>query len=259
MVKGISTTKKLLTPQQERFLHEGIHDISDQEFIELLLSLYLPPRSAGRLAKISIEKCHNLDEFMSAKTRMLQEIGIPNNCIMSLKLIHEIPLQVLKQVILDQPTYKSSQEFFDYLKYSMQNLDKEVFKVVFLNERKHIKEIIDLSTGTKNQVLISLRDVIENSLTRGADYLILVHNHTSGNPRPSKTDTIFTRDVVFISILLQINILDHIIISRDTYFSFADAGLLQKYRDSFLNMKIKGILGVSMLYQPYAGTIETLL
>jgi DNA repair protein RadC len=227
----------------------GLQDLSDQQVIELLLGLTLPSQSAGKLARECIEKFHNLAGFMGARTRQLQEIGLPDNCILCLRLIHELPVHVLKQRAVEQPAYNSSRELFDYLEYSMRDLDREVFKVIFLDEKNHIKEIADLFTGTKNQIPVSARDIIESALNHGADSLVLVHNHTSGNPSPSKTDTIFTRDMIFVGILLQINVLDHIIVGGNSYFSFADSGLLQKYKDSFLTMKIKGILSAGRLYQ----------
>lgn len=232
---------------QERYAHSGFHDLNDQDVIELLLSLTMSSQNAKKMAKGCFDQFCSLPKFIHANNEQLQKVGVPDNSILALRLIQELPLQVLKNKVMEQPDYKSSYEFYAYLKQSMEYLDKEVFKVVFLDEKNHINEIVDLFTGTKNRIIISSRDIVECALEHSADYLILVHNHTSGNPEPSKTDTVFTRDIIFTGILLQINILDHIIIGRDTYFSFADAGLLQKYKDSFLNMKIKGILGAGRL------------
>ncbi|OGO31365.1 MAG: hypothetical protein A2Z29_10235 [Chloroflexi bacterium RBG_16_56_11] len=256
---GTNEYKTLTTPLQKWFANTGFRDLNDQQAIELLLSLTMPSQSANKTAKKCVSRFQNLYKFVEASNGQLQKVGVPDKTILSIRLIQEIPLHVLKQKVLEQPMYQSSREFYDYLKSSMQELDKEVFKVVYLDESNHISGIVDLFIGTRNQVPISARDIIESALNHGADALILVHNHTSGNPEPSKTDTIFTRDIILISILLQINILDHIIIGMNAYFSFADAGLLQKYKDSFLNMKIKGILGASSLYQPYIETIEALL
>ena len=238
-----------LTALQERFTHTGFQGFNDQQVIELLLGLTLPPESAKKLAEECLEKFHSLHEFLAAPVPQLQRLGIPLNCILGLKLVHELPAHVLRNRIMEQPVYRSSRELFDYLHYSMRDLNKEVFKVIYLNKRSQIIDVEDLFVGTKNQIPISARGIIESALNRGVDYLVLVHNHTSGNPQPSKTDTIFTRDMVFVGILLQISILDHIIVGEDTYFSFAEAGLIQKYKDSFLNMKIKGILAAGRLYQ----------
>ena len=74
------------------------------------------------------------------------------------------------------------------------------------------------------------------------------HNHPTGDPTPSKSDKQLTRDLVFIGNMLQIKVLDHIIIGENTYFSFADEGLIQKYEDNFLNMKIRGVSDIGVKY-----------
>jgi DNA repair protein RadC len=241
--------KKRQSPLRERFAHSGVSDLTDQEVIELLLSQALSPRKSKKMAKECLAKFHTLPRFIKASNQQLQKIGIPDDVRFSIRLIQELPIQVFKKRIIDQPVYKSSREFYAFLRQSMQDLDEEVFKIVFLDEHYHIDDIVELFRGTKNQILISAREIIENALSYGAGYFVLVHNHTSDNSEPSKTDMIFTRDIVFMGVLLQISILDHIIIGRNSYFSFADKGLLQKYKDSFLNMKLKGILGANRLCQ----------
>ena len=77
--------------------------------------------------------------------------------------------------------------------------------------------------------------------------LIFTHHHRSGNPEPSKSDKELTRDLVYAGSIIQIRVLDHIIIGNNRYFSFDDEGLIEKYLDSFLNLRINGIFdnGVS--------------
>ncbi|MBA7692568.1 hypothetical protein ES703_101135 [subsurface metagenome] len=78
--------------------------------------------------------------------------------------------------------------------------------------------------------------------------MIFAHNHPTGDPTPTKSDKQLTRDLVFIASMLQIKVLDHIIIGENTYFSFADDGLIQKYEDNFLNLKIRGVFDVGVHY-----------
>ena len=93
---------------------------------------------------------------------------------------------------------------------------------------------------------------MESAIRHNAVSLIFVHNHPTGDPNPSRTDKQLTRDLVFVGKILQIGILDHIIIGENSYFSFADDGLVQKYEDNFLNLKIRGVLSSSPLYQHYS-------
>lgn len=158
-----------------------------------------------------------------------------------IKLLHELPAEVLKGKITEQPIYKASKEVFDYLRYSMRDLEKEVFKIIYLNNQNQIIGTVDLFEGTLESIPIRPREIVESAIKYNATALIFAHNHPSGDPTPSRSDKQLTRDLVFIGMLLPIGVLDHIIIGGNRYFSFADAGLIQKYEDNFLNLKIRSV------------------
>jgi len=234
--------RKLLSSLQERFLKSGLEGLADEEIIELLLSLVSPPRECKKQAKQCIEHFGTLRGFLTAPSRELEECGATPRCMFCIKLLHEIPTQILKQKIIEQPVNKSSQEIFDYLYYSMRDLKKEVFKIVYLNARNQIIDTDDLFEGTIESTPVHPREIIEAAIKHDAVRLIFVHNHPSGDPTASKTDKQLTRDLVFIGNVTLIKVLDHIIIGENRYFSFADAGLIKKYEDDFLNIRIKRIL-----------------
>jgi DNA repair protein radc len=114
---------------------------------------------------------------------------------------------------------------------------KEVFKVIFLDGKNRIIEIEDLFEGTLNTSSVYPREIIKNAIRNNALSLIFVHNHPSGDPKPSQSDKDITRDLVFAGNLLQIKVLDHIIIGDNRYFSFADEGLIEEYGLNFLSLK----------------------
>jgi len=226
---------------QEKFAKSGFGGFEDQEVVELLLSLVLSPRKSKRLAKKCIDEFRSLRGFLAASSEELQHAGIPPPGVFCIKLIHELPTEVLKQKILEKPVYKSPQEILDYLFYSMRDLKKEVFKVVYLNNRNQIIDTIDLFKGTLDSIPIRPREIVDSAIKHNASTLIFVHNHPTGDPTPSKTDKQLTRDLVFVGMILQIKVLDHIIIGENKYSSFAESGLIQKYEDDFLTMKIRGM------------------
>jgi DNA repair protein RadC len=158
-----------------------------------------------------------------------------------IKLLHELPAEVLRLKIVEQPLYKSSKEIFDYLCYSMRDLKKEIFKVIYLNSRNQIIDTVDLFEGTLDSIPIRPREIVESAINHNATVLIFAHNHPSGDPTPSKSDKQLTRDLVFVGNILQIKVLDHIIIGGNRYFSFADEELIQKYEDNFLNLRIRAL------------------
>ena len=247
MTSGIAKGENM-TSLQERFIRSGFGSLTDQETIELLLSLVLPSREGKKKAKECIESFNNLRGFLSASRQELEQVGIAPPCMLYIKLLHELPAEVLRQKIVEQPSYKSSKEVFEYLNYSMRDLKNEVFKAIYLNNRNQILDIADLFEGTLDSIPIRPRDIVESAINHRATATIFVHNHPAGDPTPSKQDKQLTRDLVFVGSILQIKVLDHIIIGNSHYFSFADQGLIEKYEDSFLSMKIRSLFEKQMDY-----------
>jgi len=237
-----------MTSLQERFIRSGFRDLTDQETIELLLSLVLPNREGKKKAKECMASFNNLRGFLSASRPELERLGITPPCMLYIKLLHELPAEVLRQKIVEQPSYKSSKDVFDYLNYSMRDLKNEIFKAIYLNNRNQIMNIADLFEGTLDSIPIRPRDIVESAINHRATALIFAHNHPAGDPAPSKQDKQLTRDLVFVGSILQIKVLDHIIIGNSHYFSFADQGLIEKYEDSFMSLKIRGLFEKQMDY-----------
>jgi len=230
-----------LTALQERFIKAGFEGCSDQEVIELLLGLVLPHKQCQKRAKELIDHFKTLRRFLAASPEELKQAGSTPPCMFCIKLLHELPAEVLKQKIIEQPMHHSSQEFFDYLRYSMADLKKEIFKVIYLNNQNQIIDTSDLFEGTLNSIPIHPLEIVESAIKHNAAGVIFAHNHPAGDPTPSKSDKQLTRDLVFMGMILQIKVLDHIIIGKNTYFSFADEGLIEKYEDNFLNLKIRSL------------------
>jgi len=235
-----SPRQEPLTPLQERFIQQGISGITDAELVELLLST-IPTRECKQRLKKCLQQLGSLRAAIDASPEELQRVGIGPYGIFFLKLLQEIPKKVLRENLSSKPAYKSSKELFDYLYYSMRDLKNEVFKVVYMDQRTQIMDVVDLFEGTLESIPIRPREIVEDAIQHHPTALIFVHNHPSGDPEPSESDKKLTRDLVFIGQILQIRVLDHIIIGDNTYFSFADAGLIKKYGLDFLNTKIRSL------------------
>jgi len=242
-----------LTSLQERFSKLGLESLNNQEIIELLFSQNHPHRECKKRAKECIELFGNLRGLLSASPRELQEAGICKKCTFNIKLLQEVPKEFLKERIIERFVYKSPKEISDYLSYSMRDLKKEVFKGLYLNNRNQIIHTADLFEGTLESIPIRPREIVESAMKHNAIRLIFAHNHPAGDPKPSKSDKQLTRDMVFMGMILQIKVLDHIIIGDDRYFSFADEGLIQKYEDEFLNLRIKAVFDTEVDYKDFRG------
>ena len=242
--------RQSLTPLQERFIRLGFEALKEREGIRLLLSLcrFCPDCDKG--INRCIKHFKSPRRLLSASSEELQQfVGCPIG-ILIIKLLHELPEKILKEKIVGKPVYQSAQEIFDYLYHSMRDLKKEVFRVIYLNSRNQIINTEVLFEGTIENTPVHPRQTIEAAIKHDAVCLIFVHNHPSGDPTPSKSDKQLTRDLVFIGNVIQIKVLDHIIIGEDRYFSFADAGLIKKYEDDFLNIRIKRMLQVNQNQPP---------
>ena len=244
--------RRPLTPLQERFLRSGLEGFKDREIIELLLqSPELSLQECKKLTKQVVERFKTLRQLVAAPSEELCQAGVTPRGILNIKFVREIATEILRQKILEQSVYKSSKEVFDYLSYAMRDLKKEVFKVIYLNNRNQVIETEDLFEGTLESIPIRPGEIVESSIKHKATALIFAHNHPTGDPTPSKSDKQLTRDLVFIGNILQIKVLDHIIIGESRYFSFADDGLIQKYEDNFLNLKIRGVFDIGVDYRLY--------
>jgi DNA repair protein RadC len=226
---------------REKFLNSGLDGFHDYEVVELLLTLGSPRKDCKTQAKEAIKRFKTLRGVLAASLAELQQIdGIGPHSAFGIKLMQEVAREFLREKIIDKPFYKSPQEIFDYLYYSMRDLKKEVFKVMYLNSQNQIIETADLFEGTVNSSSVSPREVIEGTLKHNAVSLIFVHNHPSGNPEPSASDKELTRELVYAGKIMRIKVLDHIIIGENKYFSFTSDGLLEEYEMDFLNLKLRG-------------------
>ena len=223
---------------REKFMKFGLEGFHDYEIVELLLTLGGSRRDCKQQAKEAIKRFKTLRGVLEAPPEELQKIeGIGPHSAFGIELVQEVAREYLKEQMLEGPICRSSKEVFDYLSHSMRGLRKETFKVIFLDAQNRVIEAEDLFEGTLTASAIYPREVIRNAIKHNAASLIFAHNHPSGNPQPSDNDKETTRDLVFAGSIMQIEVLDHIIVGDNRYFSFADEGLIKEYQMDSLNLK----------------------
>ncbi len=225
---------------RRKFLQSGLSGFLDYEVIEILLSLGTPRRDCRQQAKKALKKFKTLRGVLEALPEELQEIeGIGANNVFGIRLIQEAARRFLKEKIMQGPICKSSQNVFEYLYHALRDARQEKFKVIFLDAKNHIIEVKTFSEGTVDSSIVYPREIIKSALRYDASSLIFVHNHPSGDPKPSSNDKEITRELVFASSVVQIQVLDHIIIGNNCYFSFADEGLIDTYKSLLKGMERK--------------------
>ena len=215
---------------REKFLTSGLSGFHSYEIVELLLTLGTPRRDCKQPAKNAIARFKTLRGVLEAPQEDLLAIkGIGPHNVFGIKLVQEVARQFLKDRVVEKSMVKASQEVFDYLFHSMRDLNKEIFKVLFLNGQNEIIAVEDLFEGTLNASAVYPREVIKAAIKHNALSVIFAHNHPSGNPQPSQLDKNITKQLVDAGSVMHIAVLDHIIIGDNRYFSFADEGLMNLY------------------------------
>ena len=219
---------------RQKFLTHGLEKLTDEEIVELLLTLATPRRDCKRIARDALHRFDGLAGVLEASLDKLQQVpGIgPKNAI-GLKLVHEVARKFLKERLRGREFISSSKEVYAYLLHSLRDLKKEVFKVVFLNGRNEVIQVETLFEGSLTSSAVYPREVIKSALDHHAAALVFAHNHPSGDPAPSTQDFSITRDLFLAGKIMSIQVLDHLIIGRNRYYSFADQGHIRKWEAEF--------------------------
>lgn len=219
---------------RERLLAHGPGALTTAELLAILLRTGTRGQSAVELARGLLQKSGGLRELDRRGVEELQEAkGLGVAKIAQLKAALELGRRLLAEEKKVEGRVTSSKEVYDWLRPQMQDLTKEVFKVLLLNGDNEVLEAVTASEGSLTESPVYLRDLVNLANTRRAAALIVAHNHPSGNPRPSPTDKTLTEELVFMGRLVKIPLLDHLIIGDGRYYSFADEGLIDQYSAAF--------------------------
>ena len=227
---------------RERFASAGLDSFHDHEVVELLLTLGTPRRDCKVVAREAMKRFKTLRAVLEASPDELQKIkGIGPVNSLAILLVRALAERYLKEGVLERPVLEAAQQVFDYLYLSMRGLKKEVFKVIYLDNKHYVLDIADLVIGSLSSGAVAPREVIGAAIGKSAAALIFVHNHPSGDPAPSKADKELTRELVYAAGVMKLRALDHIIIGDNRYFSFAADGLMEEYETAFLDLRLKGV------------------
>ncbi len=210
-----------------KFLSTGLSGFHDYEVLELLLTLATPRKDCKTAAKAALQRFGSLPAVLEASPRELCEIaGIGPKNLFGLKLVPAVCERYLEKRLTAGAVVHNSTTLFDYLYQSLKDKKREQFKVLFLDAKNRVLGIQTLFEGTLTASSVYPREVVRAALDHHAAALILVHNHPSGDPRPSPEDSALTRKLIQAGRLMDLTIHEHIIIGGGTYFSYADSGMM---------------------------------
>ncbi len=212
---------------RERFLAGGADAMPDYELMELALFAAIPRRDVKPLAKALIARFGSFAEAIAAPRERIREVdGMSETAVAQLKIVEAAALRLSKTRVMGRPALSSWAALIDYCAAAMARSMTEEFRVLFL-DRKNILIADEVqSHGTIDHTPVYPREIVKRALELGASAIILVHNHPSGDPTPSRADIEMTRDVVASAKALRIIVHDHVVIARSGHASFKSLGLL---------------------------------
>ena len=216
---------------RDKYLEHGLEKLTEAEVLELILSFGTPRRDCKNTARAMLKEFGSIRDVFEADPELIQKIpGAGPANIVAIKFIHDIAGKYLEQRLVGKTYLSSSVQVVEYLRHDLENLDKEVFKLIHLNNNNVILNIEDLSHGSITGAYVHPREVLERAIAMRTSSLVFVHNHPSGNVRPSESDQRLTRRLVHVAYLADMMVLDHVIVGQGgEYFSFKDQGLIHLY------------------------------
>ena len=210
-----------------RFLKGGADAMPDYELLELTLFAALPRRDTKPLAKALLVRFGSFAEVIAAPRARLMEVkGVGENVANHLKIVEAAAQRLAKTKIMGRAALSSWSALLDYCTAAMARSETEEFRVLFLDRKNMLVADEVLNRGTVDHAPVYPREIVKRALELNASAIILVHNHPSGDPAPSKADIAMTREVAIAAKALGITIHDHLVIGRGGHASFKSLGLL---------------------------------
>ncbi|WP_326983959.1 DNA repair protein RadC [Chryseobacterium sp. MYb264] len=213
---------------REKFLLKGKNSLSDSELLAIIMGSGNREETAVELARkilTSVDNNWHQLSLLSIKDLMKFK-GVGEVKAISIATALEIGRRRAGQEVREKPSISSSKSAYLVLKNHLSDLRTEEFWAVFLNQSNKILHVAQLTQGGISQSIVDIRILFKTALDNFSTGIIIAHNHPSGNLKPSREDTDITQRIKEAGILLNIQLLDHLIITQNSYFSFSDEGLL---------------------------------
>jgi DNA repair protein RadC len=209
-----------------RFMEAGASALADYEMLELILFRALPQRDMKELAKELIAHFGSLADVISADPGLLREKIDSENVVRELKIVQAAALRLTQSTVLNRPLLSGWLALLEYCQAAMAYEKTEQFRILFLDNKNVLIADERQQQGTVNHTPVYPREVMKRAMNLSASAIVLVHNHPSGDPTPSRADIEMTKQVIEAGKALSITVHDHLVIGRGTTVSFKQLGLI---------------------------------
>jgi DNA repair protein RadC len=212
---------------RQRLVEGGGDALLDHELIEYMLGLAIPRRDTKPIAKRLLKEFGGIGGLLSADAEAIQRNGgVGEGAAAALKIVQATALRLLREAVREAPVLSSWQALLDYLRADMGFMATERVRILHLNTRNMLIRDEVMAEGSIDQAAVSVREVIRRAIDLGSAAIILVHNHPSGDPSPSRADIALTRTIIDAGKPLGIGVHDHIIIGMNGHVSMRAQGLI---------------------------------
>jgi len=212
---------------RDRFLKGGANALPDYELMELVLYAAIPRRDVKPLAKALLARFGGFADVIATPAARLREIdGVGDAVVTQLKIVEAAALRMAKAKVMGRPALSSWNALIDYCTAAMARDPREQFRALFLDRKNVLIADEVLSQGTVDHTPVYPREILKRALELSASAMILVHNHPSGDPTPSRADIEMTKQIADAAKALGIAVHDHLVIGLKGHASFKALGLL---------------------------------
>ncbi len=237
-VAGVSDAGVFFTPAEDahsghrerlraRFFKGGAEAMPDYELLELSLFAAVARRDTKPLARALLARFGSFAEVIAApRERLLEVAGVGESVAAHLKIIEAAAHRLARDKVIGKPALSSWAALLDYCTAAMARGQKEEFRVLFLDRKNVLIADEVQSRGSIDHTPVYPREIVKRALELAASAIILVHNHPSGDPTPSRADIELTREIARAAGALGITVHDHLVIGRKGHASFKSLNLL---------------------------------
>ena len=212
---------------RSRFMRAGKQALQDYELLELIMFRAIPRRDIKPLAKTLLAEFGDFNRVISApSSRLLAIKGVGESVIQEFRIVTAAAERLAQVEVLNRDILSNWQALLTYCHIAMAHKENEEFRILFLDKKGNLIADEEQQKGTVDHVPVYRREVVKRALELNACSLVLVHNHPSGDPKPSEADTELTRNIQIALKTVGIDVHDHIIIGAQSHASLHDLGLL---------------------------------
>ena len=212
---------------RERFMQAGDAALADYEMLEMVLFRAIPRRDVKPLAKALIATFGDYASVLAAApARLAEEARLPHAAIVEIKIVEASARRLAQTAVREKTVLSSWSALMGYCRAAMARLDREEFRILFLDRKNVLIADESQGRGTIDHVPVYPREVVKRALELNASAIILAHNHPSGDPTPSRADIDMTKRIVEAAKPLGVTVHDHVVIGTEADVSFRALGLL---------------------------------